>query len=171
MGLFYDSVTAACMQDPAFCMEVVAGVVRNAGAASGNPCTQEAADAVAGALETAGAIAAVATVAGVVRRAAARRGAKYVDELVSGAYGQSSAGAGQVLRTLQTGSNKMLKQTANALNDSLGKSVGRRDWGRALESLKRDLGLPGDHHGRILSNGDYVDESGNVLGTLTDYLP
>jgi hypothetical protein len=49
--------------------------------------------------------------------------------------------------------------------------VSRRDWGRALEGLKRDLGLPGDHHGRILSNGDYVDQAGNALGNLLDHLP
>lgn len=65
----------------------------------------------------------------------------------------------------------MLKQTANALNDALGKSAGRRDWGRALEELKRDIGLPGDHHGRIMSTGEYLDDAGNMLGRLQDYLP
>jgi filamentous hemagglutinin len=65
----------------------------------------------------------------------------------------------------------MLKQTADALNDTLGQSPGRRDWGRALEGLKNDLGLPGNHHGRIMSTGDYVDDAGNVLGNLLDYVP
>jgi len=64
----------------------------------------------------------------------------------------------------------MLKQTATALNDTLGKNAARRDWGRALETLKKENGLPNDHHGKILSNGDYVDELGNVFGNLADYL-
>ena len=101
----------------------------------------------------------------------ATRGAKYVDTVVPGAVGRASVGSAQVVRTLQSGGNKMLKQTADALNDALGQSVGRRDWGRALEGLKREFGLPGNHHGQIRSTGDYVDEAGNVFGNLVDYLP
>jgi hypothetical protein len=104
------------------------------------------------------------------REVVAANSAKFVDVVAPG-LGRASAGAGQVVRTLQTGGNKILKQTANALNDSLGMSVGRRDWGRALEELKRDLGLPGDHHGRIMSTGEYLDDSGNLLGRLQDYVP
>ena len=47
----------------------------------------------------------------------------------------------------------------------------KRDWGRSLEGMKRDLGLPNNHHGRILDNGDYIDDGGNMLGNLLDYLP
>ena len=101
----------------------------------------------------------------------AAKGAQFVDKVVPGAIGRATAGAAQVVRTLQTGGNKMLKQTADALNDTLGKSLGRRDWGRALEELKGELGLPADHHGQILSTGDYVDDAGNVLGNLLDYIP
>jgi filamentous hemagglutinin len=65
----------------------------------------------------------------------------------------------------------MLGRTATELNNTLGQSASRRDWGRALEDLKRDYQLPGNHHRKILSNGDYLDEAGNVLGNLLEYLP
>jgi filamentous hemagglutinin len=71
----------------------------------------------------------------------------------------------------ETGGQTLLKRTANALNDALGKDLTSREWGRALEELKQDLGLPGNHHGKILSDGSYLDEFGNVPGSLTDYLP
>lgn len=72
---------------------------------------------------------------------------------------------GQPPRTLQTGGNTIRQSTADALG------LQRREAGRALEALKRDLGLPNNHHGRIMSNGDYVDpHTGQVLGNLFDYL-
>lgn len=46
-----------------------------------------------------------------------------------------------------------------------------RDWGRALEALKKDNGLRNDFHGRILDNGNYVDKTGNVIGNIGDYVP
>ena len=50
--------------------------------------------------------------------------------------------------------------------------MNRRDWGRALEALKRAEGLPNNHHGQIHSNGNYVDPAtGQVLGNLLDYIP
>ena len=109
-------------------------------------------------------------IASQIAKRTAASGARFVDEVVPG-FGHASAGAGQVVRTLQTGGNKMLQQTADALNASLGQSAGRRDWGRALEGLKNEFGLPGDHHGRILSTGDYVDDAGKLIGNLLDYLP
>ena len=91
-----------------------------------------------------------------------------------------SAGAGASLSrdtsrrfagdVLQTGGNTLQKRTAQRLNEVLGESLSPREWGRLLERLKSDLGLPNDHHGRILSNGVYVDDAGRSLGNLTDYL-
>ena len=101
----------------------------------------------------------------------AGRGATFVDDVVPGLLGSQSVGAAQLVRTLQTGGNTVLRQTARALNDALGRSVARRDWGRALEGLKKELSLPRNHHGAIRSNGDYADEAGNILGSLLDYLP
>ena len=57
------------------------------------------------------------------------------------------------------------------INEHLGESLKPREWGRALEGLKNDLGLPGNHHARIVDNGDYIDDAGNVLGNLLDYVP
>lgn len=70
-------------------------------------------------------------------------------------------------RPLQTGGNKIRPSTASELGFE-----NPRDCGRALEALKKDLGLRNDHHGTIMSNGDYVDpQSGEVLGNIHDYAP
>jgi hypothetical protein len=98
---------------------------------------------------------------------------KGADDLGSFAHNyQRSAGAAQrVPNVLQTGGNTLNKRAANALNEQLGQNLNRREWGRALEGLKSELGLPGNHHARILDNGDYVDDAGHVLGNLLDYAP
>jgi RHS repeat-associated protein len=75
------------------------------------------------------------------------------------------------VRVLQSGGNKLTKRTAKGLNEHFGESFTKRDWGRALEGLKKDLGLRNDHHGRILGNGNYVDDAGNILGNMSHYLP
>jgi RHS repeat-associated protein len=59
LGLFLTSVDAACVADPNFCAEIMGQIVHNAAAISGDPCTQEAADAVGGALNTVASIAAI----------------------------------------------------------------------------------------------------------------
>jgi len=51
--------------------------------------------------------------------------------------------------TLQTGGNTIGQGTANALNEHFGKNLSSRDWGRAVETLKRDNGLPNNLHGAI----------------------
>ena len=85
---------------------------------------------------------------------------------------QRSVGASQrVPNVLQTGGNKLSNRTAEGLNEQLGENLTKRDWGRALEGLKKDNGLRNDHHGRILDNGDYVNDAGDVLGNISDYLP
>jgi filamentous hemagglutinin len=65
--------------------------------------------------------------------------------------GGNAPQSGQPPRTLQTGGNTINQSTADALG------LQRSEAGRALENLKRDLGLPNNHHGKIMSNGDYVD--------------
>jgi len=85
-------------------------------------------------------------------------------------------GAGRVLahncgKVLQTGGNKLNKRTADQLNERQGENLPPREWGRTLEALKGDLGLPPNHHGKILDNGDYLDDSGNLIGSLLDYIP
>jgi hypothetical protein len=38
--------------------------------------------------------------------------------------------------------------------------------------MKKDNGLPNNHQGKIMSNGDYVDpKTGDVLGSIGDYAP
>ncbi len=96
-----------------------------------------------------------------------------VDNLADFAHNyQRSVGAVQrIHKVLQTGGNKLNKKTANTLNNQLGENLKPREWGRALETLKNDLGLPGNHHARIVDNGDYIDDAGNILGNLLDYVP
>ncbi|MBZ0115560.1 MAG: hypothetical protein K8H88_01100, partial [Sandaracinaceae bacterium] len=66
----------------------------------------------------------------------------------------------------------MRSGTARALNELVERPLHRREWGRALEDLKRAESLPNDHHGAILDNGDYIDAStGEVLGNLLQFVP
>jgi hypothetical protein len=60
---------------------------------------------------------------------------------------------------------------AQALNELAETNLSRREWGRMLEALKGDLGLPNNHHGKITSMGDYLDQAGEFLGNLLEYLP
>lgn len=84
----------------------------------------------------------------------------------------SSVGAaGRIPKVLQTGGNTLEARTARSLNDFFfGKNINRREWRKALDKLKKDLPLRGDHHGRILDNGGYIDGAGNFLGNIEDYL-
>ncbi|MBC9132031.1 hypothetical protein FcAc13_12055, partial [Frischella sp. Ac13] len=80
--------------------------------------------------------------------------------------------SGRVPKVLQTGGNKLEKNTANKLNEYFGTNLTSREWGRALEALKADAGkLPNNFHGRILDNGDYVGKNGEIIGNIGDYLP
>ncbi len=79
--------------------------------------------------------------------------------------------AGRVPTVLQTGGHTLNKNTARILNDQLGVNLTSREWGRALEALKKDNGLRNDFHGRILDNGYYIDDAGNIIGSIEDYLP
>jgi hypothetical protein len=67
---------------------------------------------------------------------------------------------------LQTGGNTIRKSTAKALNNGLGRDLHPREWGRALEGLKKQARLPNNHHGQIDALGNYLDDLGNVLGNL-----
>jgi hypothetical protein len=79
--------------------------------------------------------------------------------------GSNAPQGGQPPRTLQTGGRTIRRSTADALG------LDRHVVGEALEALKEDLGIPNNHHGRIMSNGDYVDaHSGNVLGNILEYV-
>jgi hypothetical protein len=71
---------------------------------------------------------------------------------------------------LQNGGHTILKSTARALNDFHEMSLHSREWGRSLEKLKKFEGLRNDHHGMINRAGDYLDDAGNFIGNLLDYL-
>ncbi len=75
-------------------------------------------------------------------------------------------------RVLQTGGNTIRNSTARGLNESLGVSHHRRDWGRALELMKSDNGLPSSfHQGKILSDGNVLNSVTEALiGNLLDYV-
>lgn len=59
--------------------------------------------------------------------------------------------------------------TVRALNEMAELNLHRREWGRALENLKRQHGLPNDHHGIIYDTADYEDAFG-WIDNMMDYL-
>ena len=65
--------------------------------------------------------------------------------------------------------SKAKQRTANALNKVFNKNLPRREWGRALEALKKDAGLPNNAHGALMDNGDFV-LNGNTIGNITHFL-
>jgi hypothetical protein len=73
------------------------------------------------------------------------------------------------VRLLQTGGNSFDPGTADALNETFGRTLERREWGRALERLKTANGLGPDHHGKIWENGDYTDMDDRVFDNLSNY--
>jgi len=98
----------------------------------------------------------------------------------SGSTGVSSTVAGRFpsvgaarpnARIFQTGCNKLLPGTARQLNETFGKNLHSREWGRALERLKKANGLAKNHHGIIDELGNYYDDAGNLLDNIGDWLP
>jgi len=87
-------------------------------------------------------------------------------------FGASSVGAAQRIlgKVVQTGGNKINRNTADALNKATGSTLAPREWGRGLEALKKDYGLPNNHHGKLTEYGFYLDEAGEAFGNLLDYL-
>jgi hypothetical protein len=80
--------------------------------------------------------------------------------------GGSSRAANQGVTTLQSTGHTLNKSTLKALN--MTKEQGKL----AIESLKREAGLPSNFHGKILSNGDYLHpKTGQLIGNLLEYIP
>ena len=79
-------------------------------------------------------------------------------------YFCSTGSSGQEPFTLQSGGNTINQGTA----DHFG--INRRELGRALEKLKKNNSLPNRHHGKIKSNGDYTDASGEFIDNILSYL-
>ena len=102
---------------------------------------------------------------------ATQKGSSMLRSSRIGGFAKIPKGGGGAPRTLQTGGHVVKKGTVKALNETFGKKLHKGDWGEALEALKDDLNLAADHHGKILSNGDYCDGSGKVLGNIAEYLP
>lgn len=71
---------------------------------------------------------------------------------------------------LQTGGNTIDERTANGLNEHFDQDLNRREWGKALEEMKKETGLRNDFHGRIMSNGDYVSPQGSVIDNIGGYI-
>jgi hypothetical protein len=80
-------------------------------------------------------------------------------------------GGGGGAHPLQKGGHSISNATAKALNKATGKNLTAREWGRAVEELKRSEGLPPNSHGTIMSNGDYISANDFNMGNLTHYLP
>lgn len=73
--------------------------------------------------------------------------------------------------TVQTGGNTIGRGTAKALNEYSGKNLSDKEWGRALEGLKKDNEIPNDNHGKILRDGSYIDGNGQDRGNINEYTP
>jgi len=83
--------------------------------------------------------------------------------------GGGGGGGGQKPRPLQSGnSTTITSRTANALNKLSGKDLLPREWGRALEELKRSVEIPDNVHGQIMDNGDFV-VNGNTIGNIVQW--
>ncbi len=69
---------------------------------------------------------------------------------------------------LQSGQKVLKPATVAKLQQRFG--VSRKRIHGAIEDMKRDLGIPGFQHGKILEDGRYTDMENNLLGNLGDYL-
>jgi filamentous hemagglutinin len=75
-------------------------------------------------------------------------------------------------KVIQTGGHTIKPETARKLNEYFGLNLHPREWGRALEALKREWDLPNNHHGEIHEDGTYTENKGKrTFGNLADYLP
>lgn len=71
-----------------------------------------------------------------------------------------------VEKPILTSGNKITPHAARELNKFTGKTLQRRDWGRALESLKKESGLANNAHGKLWNNGNFFVNNeliGNIL--------
>jgi len=68
------------------------------------------------------------------------------------------------VKVLQTGGHILKPATLRGLN--LTKQQGKY----AIESVKKANGLRNDFHGKIMSNGDVLDDMGRLIDNLLDYL-
>lgn len=91
---------------------------------------------------------------------------------VGSSFGPRTAGAAQHVRgkIVQSGGHTISRATARALNQTTESNLTEREWGRGLEALKKELDLPNNHHGKITEYGHYLDDHGNVLGNILEYL-
>jgi hypothetical protein len=74
-------------------------------------------------------------------------------------------------KPIQTGDNIINPGTAEKLNKYFGLDLHPREWGRALERLKGELKIKGNHHGKIYDDGTYEDTKTKKTGNIADYLP
>ncbi len=72
---------------------------------------------------------------------------------------------------LQTGGRTLSNRTAKALNEKFGTNLSRREWGRALEGLKKENGLRNDFHGKIFSDGSFGRSIDDVIDNIVGYIP
>jgi RHS repeat-associated protein len=86
-------------------------------------------------------------------------------------FSSGSQSTGQP-QTLQSDGHTLEAGTAKSLNRTFDYNLPPRDWGRALEAMKKDNSLPSDFYNtKILDNGDVLNaRTGETLGNLDDYL-
>jgi RHS repeat-associated protein len=137
-----------------------------------NPCSGWYGAGQIGAVGVGAALAAGAAAAALAGEAVVGIGASA--QTAAGALGPASFGVGSLgaasVRILQSGGNKILPSTARALNNLVDTALHRREWGRAVEALKKTHELPSDFHGIITSAGGYLDKGGKFIDNILEYL-
>jgi|GEM_PF-6555580 len=114
---------------------------------------------------TAVGIAALATGAGEL--AILARGAIFA----RGTIAARSLSAAAAPQAIMTGGRTVTAHAARELNKTFGTNFNRREWGRALEALKKERRLRNDFHGRLFSDGSYGSDLDEIVGNVRDYLP
>ena len=99
-----------------------------------------------------------------------KQGVKNVVNFVGTRRIARSLSAAAVSTTLQSSGRTLSRNAAKHLNEYFGLDLERREWGRALEALKKDHGLRNDFHGKIKSDGSITDKEDGVIGYIVDYI-
>lgn len=82
-----------------------------------------------------------------------------------------SLSAAATPQAVMTGGRTLTESAARQLNKAFGVNLSKREWGRALEALKKDNKLRNDFHGKLFSDGSYGSDLSDIIGNIADYLP
>lgn len=69
------------------------------------------------------------------------------------------------------GGNKLTQATVDALNEAFGTNLDRDQMRRAVEALKKEHRIPGNHHGPIDALGNYHKKGGGIIDNIGNFIP